>query len=122
MDFVIEIHAVTRRLSARAVPGLANQLRRAAMSIPANIAEGVGQSSPGLTARHLAIAIGSAFEVETHIILATRLSPSIGTCESALDELRQIRRMLFALHRHYLTRRGDLPPASQPALPCPLPK
>ena len=108
MDLAVGIHAVARRIEGRKAPGLATQLRRAAASIPANIAEGVGQPSPGLVARHLAVAIGSNFEVETHLLLAMRLCPAIGTCESTLDELRQIRRMLFGLRRHYLSKPANV--------------
>jgi four helix bundle protein len=53
--------------------GLANQLRRAAVSIPSNIAEGHGRVSGREFAHHLAIAYGSLCELETQLLIAQRL-------------------------------------------------
>ena len=54
--------------------GLTNQLRRAAVSIPSNIAEGQGRSTTRDFMRYLSIARGSLQEVETQIMIAARLS------------------------------------------------
>ena len=51
---------------------LGNQLRRAAVSISSNIAEGASRTSPAEFAHYLEVAIGSAFEVETQLLIARR--------------------------------------------------
>ncbi|HTS89038.1 MAG TPA: four helix bundle protein [Gemmatimonadales bacterium] len=74
MDLAESTYAVTLRLPQHETYGLASQLRRAAASIPSNIAEGYGRSSRKDYLRHLGIANGSLLELETQIILAERVA------------------------------------------------
>jgi len=67
MQLVLEAYRVARQLPDVERYGLAAQLRRAAVSIPANIAEGFGRSSRGDYLRHLSIALGSLRELQTHL-------------------------------------------------------
>jgi four helix bundle protein len=53
--------------------GLTAQIRRAAVSVPANIAEGYGRDNTGSYVQHLRIAQGSCKEIETHLVLASRV-------------------------------------------------
>ena len=73
MDLVAEVYRVTRSFPREEMYGLTNQLRRAAVSIPSNIAEGQGRGTPGDFLRGLKIANGSRQEVETQILIADRL-------------------------------------------------
>ena len=78
--------------------GLTSQTRRAAVSIPANIAEGYGRDSRASYVNFLRIAQGSLKELETHLILASRVG--LVTPESIaamLDEADQLGRMLRSL-------------------------
>ncbi|MBY0489646.1 MAG: four helix bundle protein [Gemmatimonadaceae bacterium] len=104
-DVAVEIVRLTRYVNAQLAPGMKSQLRRAAMSIPANIAEGAGADSPLEFARYLGIAIKSANEVSSHLALVTRLQPSFRGIEPVEQELAEIRRMLHAL-RAYRKRQG----------------
>lgn len=83
---------------------MASQLSRAACSVPANIAEGVGQPSDQTCAKHLGIAIGSLNECETHLKIMSQLSRSVGNVSPLIDEATQLRKMLFALRLHHLRR------------------
>lgn len=73
MDFVEEIYSSTRVFPREEVYSLTNQLRRAAVSIASNIAEGQGRQTTPDFCRHLSIAYGSLREAETQILIAHRL-------------------------------------------------
>ena len=73
MDLTTEIYRLTKNLPRDELYGLTNQLRRAAVSIPSNIAEGNGRASTGDYVRFLIIARGSTAEVETQLLICVRL-------------------------------------------------
>lgn len=78
--------------------GLTSQLRRAAVSVPANIAEGTLRSSDADFARFLHIALGSAGEVDYYLLLARDLKFIDPDKHSTLDaSLQEVKRMLAAL-------------------------
>lgn len=74
MDLVVRSYKLTSVLPRNETYGLASQIQRAATSIPANIAEGHGREHLGDYLHHLSIANGSLMELETHILVASRLS------------------------------------------------
>ena len=73
MDLVEAVYQIAGRFPAIERFGLTSQIQRAAVSVPANIAEGYGRAHRGDYLRFLSIARGSLCEVETYLILAQRL-------------------------------------------------
>lgn len=71
--FCTEIYLITSTFPSDEKFGITNQLRRASVSIPSNIAEGSSRNSNKDFARFLEIAIGSAYEIETQLLIASDL-------------------------------------------------
>ena len=97
MDLVIESYRVSRLLPKTEMFGLTAQIQRAAVSIPANIAEGHGREHLGDYLRHLSIARGSLMELETHMLIITRLYIPMDEVKRALGMAREVDRMLSGL-------------------------
>jgi four helix bundle protein len=74
MDLVEVVYKATGQFPKEEIYGLTNQLRRAVVSIPSNIAEGQGRKSDNDFRRFLAISYGSLREVETQILIVKRLN------------------------------------------------
>jgi four helix bundle protein len=72
MNLVVECYRLSERFPRSENFGLRLQLRRAAVSVPANIAEGRGRTGVGQYLHHLSIAHGSLKELETHLEIASR--------------------------------------------------
>lgn len=72
--FCSEIYAITSKFPDAEKFGLTNQLRRASVSIPSNIAEGSSRHSNKDFARFLQMSIGSAYEIETQLLIASDLN------------------------------------------------
>ena len=105
---VVIVYRIVRRFPDAERFVLSAQMRRAAISVPANIAEGHCRRSPRAYLNHLHIALGSQAELETQVEIAKRLE---FIDEHAHDELNRagarIRPMLHAL-RHAIARRHRL--------------
>ena len=100
MALAEKCYLMTRSFPREEMFGLTSQIRRAATSIPANIAEGYGRENSGSYIQFLRIAQGSLKEVETHILVSQRVSLlSAPDAEPVLGQCDSLGRMLRALIR-----------------------
>ena len=98
MDLVEEIYKSTRDFPREEIYALTGQIRRAAVSIPSNVAEGQGRRSTNEFLHHLSIAYGSLREVETQILIAHRLQYLTGAkTERLMDVAGEVGRLLNGL-------------------------
>lgn len=98
--FTLEIYRITKKFPKEELYGLTSQLRRAASSVPVNIAEGYGRSSTKEYLQFLSIARGSIFEVETLLLIVRDLGymdqQEFGKLE---QNQKEIARMLHGLKK-----------------------
>ncbi len=73
IDFVTRIYSITKQFPKEELYGLTNQIRRAAISIPSNIAEGAARNHKKEFIQHLYFALSSGAEVETQLIISKNL-------------------------------------------------
>ena len=98
MDAAVEVYQLVRKLPREETYALGDQLRRAVVSIPSNIAEGFGRNSKKDYAKFLVMARGSAYETETQLLLCVRVRHlSEKDIQQALSLLREVGRMLNAI-------------------------
>jgi len=94
-NFTLTIYNVTKTFPKEELYGLTSQIRRACSSIPANIAEGCGRRGETELARFLQIAMGSASELEYHLLLSRDLKFLNRSEHDRLEgEVTEIKRML----------------------------
>jgi four helix bundle protein len=99
------VYAATRTFPKSEQFGLVSQMRRASASIGANLAEGFGRPSDRETARFIGIAIGSANELEQHLITASDVGLlSLDDASPLMSSVAEIRRMLVSLRITVRTR------------------
>ena len=92
MDFVKKLYRITKFLPKSELYGLSSQMRRAAVSVPSNIAEGQQRKNTKEFCQFLRISYGSAAELETQILLSQSIYPEIdfSKAESLLQEIRKM--------------------------------
>ena len=100
MDLAEACYLLTKRFPKDELFGMTSQIRRAASSVPANIAEGYGRDSKGEYIQFLRVAQGSLKELETHLTLSTRVGlMSESETKNVLEECDHLGRMLHRLIR-----------------------
>jgi four helix bundle protein len=101
VEFVVEIYDATKSFPSDEKFGLTSQIRRAAVSIPSNIAEGAARTSEKEFLYFLSNAQGSASELSTQVLIAFRLGfVAESTFRALRQRLDEIGRMLSGLSKH----------------------
>ena len=95
MTLVKDIYLLTRSFPSHEKFGLSSQMQRAAVSIPSNIAEGSAKSSNKDFARFLEMSIGSSYELETGLIIASNLEYiNIDAFQKVLNQIAEVQKMI----------------------------
>ena len=93
--FTLSVYRGTSRFPKEELYGLTSQMRRAAVSVPGNIAEGCGRGGDGELGRFLRIAMGSASELEYYVLLARDLDfLTAAACGQLAEDVCEVKRML----------------------------
>jgi four helix bundle protein len=103
MALVRAVYEITREFPAEETYGLASQLRRAAVSVPSNLAEGAGRDGRKEFLRFLSIARGSLSELETQLLIAVDLG-YLPREHDAFLLLERVSRLITGLHRKLANR------------------
>ncbi|KAB2866224.1 MAG: four helix bundle protein [Bauldia sp.] len=108
MDLAEGCYRLTNTFPREELFGMTSQIRRASVSIAANIAEGYGRESTGVYVQFLRVAQGSLKELETHLLLAERVGLAAGEpVRAILDTCESVGKMLRSLIRSVERSQND---------------
>ena len=100
IDLVTEVYKATSIFPKEEKYGLTSQVRRSAISVPSNIAEGAGRNSDGEFCHFLGISNGSSYELQTQLIISNRLKIiDDETVNALLKSIDQIQKMNYKLQQ-----------------------
>ena len=107
VDFVIEIYKLTGNFPKEEIFGLSSQLRRAAISVPSNIAEGCARASDKQIYHFINIAIGSLAEIEAQLEIAYKLEyiADLSNIENSFQDLKSL---LLGFKKHITKKMVDV--------------
>ncbi len=101
MDIAVETYKLSAQFPAEEKYGLTGQIRRSAVSVPSNIAEGAGRNNPAEFKNFLGIVNGSSYELFTQLVLSYKLDlvPE-NLVQPIISEVTEVQKMDFALIKH----------------------
>lgn len=105
VDLVVEIYKTTKEFPNQEIYGITNQVRRAAVSVPRNIAEGAARQTKKEFANFLHVAQGSLSKLDTQIEIASRLGYiDVRSRKNLEDRMQPIDKMITGFIRHLLKK------------------
>ncbi len=100
IDLAVEVYQAMASLPADEKFGLISQMKRCCVSIPSNIAEGAGRGSNAQFKHFLTISQGSAFELETQLIVSNRLGLlNEQTANELINKNEEVQKMIYSLEQ-----------------------
>ena len=102
VDLSVEIYSITKSFPKEEMFGLVQQIRRSAVSVPSNIAEGCARSSSKETIHFLYISLGSLAELETQMIISHKLD-YIKEVDEIIAKLSKVKQIILGLVRYLKT-------------------
>ncbi|PVH24174.1 four helix bundle protein [Sphingobacterium corticibacter] len=106
LDLCVSIYEISAHFPADERFGLTSQVRRSCVSISSNIAEGAGRNTKGEFIHFLGIANGSAYELQTQLIIAKSLNLYPLEVEGILDKIDEIQKMCYKLQQTLKAKNG----------------
>lgn len=103
MDLTVEIYNATKNFPKEELYGLINQIRRSAVSVPSNIAEGCARQNAKETTQFLYISLGSIAEIETQLLIAKELN-YINDISNIIEKIVFVRGLLLGLIKYYKSK------------------
>ncbi|MBS1682228.1 MAG: four helix bundle protein [Bacteroidetes bacterium] len=97
MEVATQVYRLTTDFPKEEKYGLTSQIRRSAVSIPSNIAEGAGRNSNKEFVHFLGISNGSSYELQTQLLLCKNLNLVDSQIDLLLDQIDQIQKMNYSL-------------------------
>lgn len=97
IELATEVYQITADFPKEEKYGLTAQIRRSAVSVPSNIAEGAGRNSNKEFNHFLGISNGSSYELQTQLIISRNLDLIDARVDQVLDQIDQIQKMTFSL-------------------------
>lgn len=99
VELVLDIYKITKNFPKEEIYGLTSQIRRSAISIPSNIAEGAGRNSKKEYVHFLYNSLGSLSELETQLMIAEKIGYLVSS--KVFDDITIIRKMLLKLIKYF---------------------
>jgi four helix bundle protein len=102
VELAVDIYTITKQFPTEEKFGLTSQINRCAVSVPSNIAEGAGRNTEGEFNHFLGISMGSACELETQLIIASKLKfIEKQQLEESLKKIAEIQNMTIGLKKSF---------------------